>query len=232
MIQLVGHRVGHRGFAGQFVENTWRSFEAAFATGVDAVELDLQLSKEGKVVIFHDDNLKRLAGDKRAISRMEASELQSIKLVNDEKILFLEELFQRAPKPWFFYLELKEGGEPLVKATLDLVKQYKMEERVTYLSFSWKTLKILRALAPEARIGYNCSYKHLIHWRWGALKKTVQALSLDHRILSRDFVAKMHQHGFKVYCWTVNDPDRMHELASWGVDALMSDFPNRLQKGQ
>lgn len=230
MIQLIGHRVGHRGFSGQFVENTWRSFEAAFETGVDAVELDLQLSKEGKVVIFHDGTLERLAGDKRAVCKLNVAELKELTLEKGEKILTLEELFQRALKPWFFYLELKEGGETLVKATLDLVKKYEMEERVAFLSFSLKTLKILRAHAPEARIGYNCSYKHLIHTRWGTLKKTVQALSLDHHLLSREFVEKMHHHGFKVYCWTVNDPARMEELASWGVDAIMSDFPDRLKR--
>lgn len=215
--------IAHRGGAAEAPENTLAAFQRALALGVDGLELDVRVTRDGTPVVYHDATLTRLTGRRRAVARLALADLRALR-VHGEPIPTLAEVLALVRRRAVVQIEIKAGVPvaPVVRA----VQQARAAGQVLLSSFAAAAVATARTLAPRIP-------RLLISGRKPA--KTLAPLlarldaagvSLDHRAIpSAEWIAALHQGGWRVWCWTVNDPPAMRRLAAWGVDAILSDNP-------
>ncbi|MDH6313533.1 glycerophosphoryl diester phosphodiesterase [Parabacteroides sp. PFB2-10] len=139
--------IAHRGVHGDTPENSLKSIEKAFAIGLDVVEFDVQLSKDGEIMIFHDEKLERMTGKAGTVEDYTKEELQTFHLKKSngqfaqEVIPTLKEVFDMLGNKINYYIEIKFPSEEIEEKLLSMVKAYDLESKVSVLSFSNGCLK-------------------------------------------------------------------------------------------
>ena len=228
--------IAHRGASTEAPENTLAAFRRALALGVDGLELDVQLTRDGLPVVFHDSTLVRLAGCRGRVAQFTGHELRSIR-VGGEPIPTLTAVLALTRDRAVVQVEIKRGVP--VAPVIDSIRRARAVSRVVLASFQPGVLAAVRALAP--RIPRMLIHAGAIHRpatspdQTRALAATLADLgaggvSLDHRgVHSAATVEVLKRRGFCVWCWTVNDSCAMLRLAAWGVDAILSDDPALLR---
>ena len=219
--------IAHRGGAAAAPENTLAAFQRALALGVDGIELDVRVTRDGTPVVFHDATLTRLTGRRRAIARLALADLRAIR-VRGEPIPTLAEVLALVRRRVVVQIEIKAGvpAAPVVR----VVQQARAASHVLLSSFAAATVGAARTLAPRIPrllISGGETTKALAPL---LARLDAAGVSLDHRAIpSPVFIAELQQRGWRVWCWTVNDPPAMRRLAAWGVDAILSDIPALLR---
>jgi len=216
-------RIAHRGASAEAPENTLAAFARALALGADGLELDVRVTRDGVPVVIHDATLIRLTGRRGTVARLALADLR-VARVRGEPIPTLPEVLALVRRRAVVQIEIKPGVPvaPVVRA----VRQARAGNAAILASFAAATLAEARALAPRvARMWIReRGTPGRLHPRLAAL--AAAGVSLDHRAIpSPEFVAALHRRGWRVWCWTVNDPSAMRRLADWGVDAILSDNP-------
>ncbi|MDI6890713.1 MAG: glycerophosphodiester phosphodiesterase [Thermodesulfovibrionales bacterium] len=213
-------KVGHRGARAYEIENTVESFKRAIELGVNAVELDVRKSKDGKLVIIHDDNLKKVFG--KDIQVNEAT-LKKLKQLTENKILTLEEALKFiGKKVEKILVELKEVGYE--KKVLEVIKKEKLKDVVIIVSFREQALFNVRKLDKEIETGLIYSkYKNPIDV---ALKLNAQYLVPLYRFTHTKDIEKAHKNNLRVIVWTINTKQEVKEYIAKGVDGIASDKPD------
>ena len=157
--------IAHRGFSGVYPENTMLAFRKAIEIGADGIELDVHLSKDGQVMIIHDEALKRTTGLDGVISDYTREELEKIsagKTKNDEfgftPIPSLEEYlaFMAEHKDKFTNIELKTAPvyyPEIEEKTLELVRKFDLEKNIIYSSFNWLSIERMQRLGTISETG-------------------------------------------------------------------------------
>jgi glycerophosphoryl diester phosphodiesterase len=216
-------KVGHRGARAYEIENTLESFKKAIALGVNAIELDVRKSKDGKLVIIHDDNLKKVF--KKDILVNQAT-LKELKQFTENKIPTLEEALKIIGKKVDKILvELKEAGYE--KKVLDIIKKEKLKDRVIIISFHEQALSNIRELDNEIETGLiYVKYKNPVD---AALKLNAQYLVTLYRFTHTRDVEKAHKNNIKVIVWTINKKQEVEDYIAKGVDGIASDKPDILK---
>jgi glycerophosphoryl diester phosphodiesterase len=213
-------KVGHRGAKAYETENTVESFGKAIALGVNAIELDLRSSKEGSLIISHDDNLKRVFGEEVPLNHATLKELKDL---TGGKIVTLEEAlrFLRG-KVEKILVELKEVG--LEKKTLDVIGKEKLKEKVIVVSFHEEALARVRELDKKIELGLiYAKFKKPVD---AALKLNAQYLVPLYRFVHRRDVQKAHKNNLKVIVWTINRRDEAMSYIAKDVDGIATDKPD------
>ncbi|MBI3541289.1 MAG: hypothetical protein HY073_04035 [Deltaproteobacteria bacterium] len=226
--------IAHRGDTKNAVENTLSAIESAIQLGVDGIEVDLQLTRDGHVVVFHDWDLKRLHGSSAIVQESTLAELKDISR-GPHQIPTLEELLDLAGKRTFLNLELKtlfyfksDLEKKVVEILLPLFAKEGAGGRSLQLSsFNTFALWHLKKLAPHLERAYLYQDNPLIH---RALMPIVKASSVNIplRYLSKNFCETFHKAGRKLFIWTVNDENDMKRCIEHNVDGIITDEPRRL----
>nr|WP_206205885.1 glycerophosphodiester phosphodiesterase family protein [Thermococcus sp. Bubb.Bath] len=141
--------LGHRGYSAKYPENTLLAFRKAIEAGADGVELDVWLTKDGEVVVIHDDSVDRVSSGTGKVKEMTLEELKSLDFGNGEKILTLEEVFKALPDA-IINVELKDIDA--VKKTAELIKANN-PERILVSSFNIDALREYRKYDAETKLG-------------------------------------------------------------------------------
>ena len=132
---------GHRGSPTYITENTVSSFEKAIKQGVDGLEFDIRLSRDRKIIIFHDRNLKRLTGKNQQIKNLTAKELKEINLDQNEQIPLLEEIIPLIEKTKAVNIEIKSDGifkgHGIISPLIRFLDQYKIDNKTLYLFLNY-----------------------------------------------------------------------------------------------
>ncbi len=228
--------LGHRGVRGERPENTMAAFELAFESGLDGVETDVQRTKDGELILFHDFVLKNESeGQGKKVNSLSYLQLKSI----DSRIPKLSELLELAKRYPGTLLNLELKSETLLtdgleRDTLYLVKQYGLEDRVVVSSFNPLSLLRVRLLDPSIRTGLL--YYPDMPW-WGSSARLAGWLHVDalhpyFEQVTPQMLSSAHQRGLMVNTWTVNDEMRISSLSSLGVDAIIGDSPTGLLSGR
>jgi len=223
------HIVAHRGDRAHAPENTRRAFEAALAAGAEMLEMDLRLSADGTVMVFHDDVLDSLTSERGALRERSAAELAGVAVLpdrhpagEDSTIPTLARVLEEFGGRTDLYLELKDLGRDnatLARAVLDLVPA---DSPHVLASFDAELLSLcLEAGRPTVWIAANAKALRQHPHRLEGL----HAMSLRHDqwdAASRDAVL---ERGVQPWAWTVNDRRSWCRLQRMGLDAICTDDP-------
>lgn len=215
-------RIGHRGARAYEPENTLRSFKKALDLGVDAVELDVRKTRDNKLVVIHDADVKRTTNGKGLVAELTLKEIKELSAEKGEKIPTLDEALDFLDTKVKILIELKEPG--LEKAVLSTVHAKKAEKSVIIVSFLEEALRTVRQLDENIETG-------LIYAKHAKPEKTALELRAGYLLPLYRFthtanVERAHKNGLKVLVWTINTPEEAEEFAKKGVDGIASDKPD------
>lgn len=222
--------IGHRGAKGYLAENTLESIQKALQFGVDAVEIDVHRCNTGELVVFHDFTLDRTTNGSGEIAKKSLKELKALKVEKDFKIPLLTEVLDLIEGKCSINIELK--GLNTAAETSTIIKKYIAEKKWKYddfivSSFQKNELFQLRKLDEQVPLGILSKASVTEAIEIGKLLKA-SAIHPSLGIITRDNVEATHRAGFKVNVWTVNEPQDIERMRDFGVDGIISDFPDRL----
>ncbi|MET9293475.1 glycerophosphodiester phosphodiesterase family protein [Streptomyces sp. NPDC003077] len=212
--------IGHRGLMGVEPENTLRSFVRAEREGVDVIELDLHLSKDGALVVMHDADVDRTTDGTGPIADRTLAELRELDAGQGERIPVFEEVADAVQAP--LQAEIKDVAA--ARALAEVVRTRDLTGRVDVISFHDEALAAIGKLLPGVPTA-------LVAERYGtdvverARAVGAGALSLNLRRLTLELVERAHAAGLKVWGWTVNTHDHLRLARGLGLDGAVTDFP-------
>ena len=228
---------GHRGASGYAPENTLEAFKLAAEQGADGVELDVQLSRDGGLVVIHDEGLERVSGVSGLVKDYTLAELKALDVSRPiegygcVRIPTLAEVLEELkPTGMEINIECKTGiffYPGLEEKMVKLVKEMKMTDRIWCSSFNHRSVLKVKRLCPEMKTGFLIS--DVMAGVAGYTKKHgADALhpALYH-MQDEKLVRKCHKKGLKVHVWTVNEPEHMEMVIKAEVDALITNYPDR-----
>ncbi|HVT74167.1 MAG TPA: glycerophosphodiester phosphodiesterase [Lacunisphaera sp.] len=222
--------IAHRGASAELPENTLPAFRAAVAAGADGIELDVHVAADGVPVVFHDSSLARLTGARGRVAARAWPELASLRVRGVAPIPRLVDVLRSTRGRVLVQIELKTGVAvaPVVAA----VRAARAAGGVILASFAPALVAEARRLAPRIpRMLITEGRARPASLRRRLADLAAIGVSVNHAALRGPAWPRHFQsQGFKVWCWTVNDPARMRELAGWGVDAILSDNPALLRR--
>ena len=233
--------IAHRGLHDQHPENTLEAFEAAVQIGSDGIECDAQLTRDGHVIIFHDNTLKRMGCDTRFIHEMTLQQIQEIDIENPQsgkksKIPTLLETCDLIKDKGLFNIELKNYSffdRRLEKAVLKILKTFKMYDQCLISSFNPISLKYIAIHTPQIERTLIFYERQSLLNRKATLAPWAKVSTLNpSRILAtQQTIDRFHKKGYKIIVWTINSIEKAKELAKQNVHGLITDHPDKLIKG-
>lgn len=221
--------IGHRGAMGHAPENTVLSVQKALTLDVDGIEIDVFRCQSGEIVVFHDKKLNKLTDGKGRIEQKTWAQLQELQVMGSEPIPVLEEIIQLINGRVRLNIELK--GKNTSKGVFNIMQtavesgRWKMNQ-LYVSSFDWEELSEFRKLTNQFGIAVLTDNNPL-NTIPIAHELNAFAINPNHNELTLEIIKQIQGEGFEVLTWTVNDTARIHELTSWGVDAIITDFPDR-----
>lgn len=223
-------KIGHRGARGYEPENTLISFQKALDLGVDGIELDVHLSKDGVVVVIHDETVDRTTDGIGAIHDLAVAKIKKLRTDKNQQIPTLTEVLDLIDKRVFVNIELK--GKGTSKPVVQLVEKYIAENDWSYSdfiisSFDWDLLEEVVALNPKIPIAVltETTVEEALAF---AKKIKAMAINPDYTLLSPENSKQLKGEGFQIFPWTVNEFDAITKMKSYGVDGIISDYPDRI----
>lgn len=229
--------IGHRGASFLAPENTLASMNLAWELNADAVEIDIHLSKDNRIMVHHDSNTKRQTAVDCNIKNTNSDELRTLdagvfknEKFRGEKIPFLEEVIATIPVGKILVVEIKCGREvlPFLKNIVDASDK---KRQIEFISFGWKTIIEAKKLFPENKC-YWLSEKEAVvkHKIKNVARKGLDGLDLYSEIINRELVAKTKDLGLEMLCWTVDDKYEAQRLISLGVIGITTNRPAWLKE--
>jgi glycerophosphoryl diester phosphodiesterase len=214
--------IAHRGASSEAPENTLSAFRIAAEAKTDFVELDVQESADGEVVVVHDLDLMRVAGSPLKIWEAPAATLEAVPIRRDERVPTLAAALAVCKGRCRVLVELKSYGhdERLEERVVEIVEAAGMADDCIFMSLDHDMMRKLKELRPSWRCGI------LVAKAMGDLTALpTDFLAVESKIATRRFVSRAHRVNKDVYVWTVNEPGAMLEAMSRGVDGLITDKP-------
>jgi glycerophosphoryl diester phosphodiesterase len=223
----------HRGASIHAPENTLAAFRAALDAGADYIELDVQRSRDGAVVVVHDGDLMRLGGDPRKIKDLALADLAGIDIGRrydarfaGERVPTLEQVIALARGRAKINIELKYNvpDSGLAPAVIDLLRRENFLDQVVITSLDYGALKQVKGLEPSLKTG------HIVTASVGNVAKTTaDFVSLSSAQATASVIRRAHAAGKEVHVWTVDKPDVMLRMIERNVDNIITNDPARLR---
>jgi len=227
----------HRGSSAYAPENTMAAFELALQQGADALELDVKLTADGAVVIFHDQTLQRVTGQAGYVRDCTLAEIQKLDAGSHFDIAFkgegiptLAELFEKIGDRTLYNIELTNYAsltDSLPEKVAALVERYSLADRILFSSFNPLALIRVRRTLPDNCTGLLARPGKRGRWArsWLGYLLRYQALHIHRDDATPEIVAATHQRDKRLHVFTVNDGSEMASLYKMGVDGIMTDDP-------
>ena len=225
--------LGHRGASARETENTAAAFQRARTDGADGVELDVLLSATGEVMVFHDDDLARLAGRPERIADLPYRALREVKLPGGTTIPTLEEALEACGPDLLVNVELKAnelGFGPmaaLVEAVAEVIARTDSARRVLVSSFNPWAVHLWMRRAPTVRAALLFERQSMLPFRRAWLAPWLRPFALHPELVlcTPERVAAWKRRGYMVNVWTVDDPAALAACRRMGVDGVITNDP-------
>ena len=233
--------IAHRGESYDAPENTMAAINLAWERNADAVEIDVHLSKDGKIVVIHDHNTWRVSGSFKNVrdhtlaelKRLDVGKYKGSQWIN-ERIPTLEEVIATVPEDKYLFVEIKCGAEILPELKSVIEKSKLQPDQVKLIGFSLDTMRDAKRFLPEHEVFWvnelvqgmdsNSRKSDLQELINGAKQAGLDGLDLEAcEAIDKNFVNQIEANGMKLYVWTVNDPTEAKRLIEAGVDGIATD---------
>ena len=245
--------IAHQGGDGLWPGDTLFAFGKAVEIGSDVLEMDAHITKDGRIVLMHDETVDDTTDGRGLIEDLTLEELKRLDAAYDwsmdDGVTFpfrgqgiqvptLDELFQNFPQ-MRYVIEIKLTRNPIDKPLCELIRQHDMQDKVLVASFHDAVMKNFRATCPEvATSASRTEVRNYVllgkAFLWGFIVPAYQTIqppydpeeSLGITIMTARFVRESHAKNIRVEPWTVNDPELMKQYIEWGVDGIITDRPD------
>ncbi len=229
--------IGHRGMPRKFTENTIESFRLAVSAQIDRIELDVRLTTEGRLVVFHDKTLKRLSsGDVREVQKIPFKELSKISLKTGGQIPLLSQVLEEINPYLEINIELKSKNLKIAKELVKLLAENPPKKRIILSSFYEFHLQfLLKELGPHGSIAYLCSQTDLKSFVLSQVEKnSYPIVHPEASMLTKDFVKNLRTLGVEIFPWVrlalEEDETLWRKMLDLKVDGLCSNQPDKFKK--
>lgn len=224
--------VAHRGLSGIEKENTNAAFVAAGNRSYYGIETDIHRTADGRFVVCHDDDLKRVAGEDILVESTTLADLQNVVLFDKDGTKNREDLRPSVLENYISIckkyekhcvLELKSDfTDEEIAEIINIIKGLEYLENVTFISFIYSNVVKIRKFVPTQSVQF------LFTKFTDEIIANLIAARIDvdvyFKSLTKELIDLLHENGLKVNCWTVDDKEKAEELAAWGVDFITSNI--------
>lgn len=234
MVQIFAHR----GFSGYYPENTMLAFQkVAEETVADGIELDIQLTKDGEIVIMHDEMLDRTTNGSGWLKDHTLEELKMLSVGVNVKGFFPRQTIPTL-REYFTWLkttklitniELKTSYfeyEGIEEKLIAMVKEFGLEDQIWYSSFNHYTVARIKKLMPEAKCGLLTDTWLMNIGEYAVSQGAASVNARTYFCAKEGVAADLHAHNIALQAWTPNDAEMMQELVDAGVDVLITNYPD------
>jgi glycerophosphoryl diester phosphodiesterase len=232
--------IAHRGASGEAPENTLAAFQLALEQGCDALELDIHLSIDGKLMVCHDSTIDRTTNASGRIVDIVASQLRTYdagiwfnKKFKGQQIPFLAEVFEMIPQDIIINIEIKmipEYENKIEQKLVDLLIEKDRLSNVVISSFDHTCLVRLMKMEPRTKIGLLYQHKLINPVEYAArLNVPVFSLHPHYKSIKEQDIIKAKSFGISVYPWTVDHIKDMRNLINKGVSGIITNYPVRMK---
>ncbi|HSH18113.1 MAG TPA: glycerophosphodiester phosphodiesterase family protein [Candidatus Saccharimonadales bacterium] len=222
--------IAHRGASGYEPENTLASFKKALTMGVDMIELDVHVLQTGELVVIHDETVDRTTDGTGHVVNFSLEQLRTLDAGDGQKIPLLSEVLDLVDKRVPINIELK--GEHTAVPTAAMIQQYIDEkgwdeDLFVVSSFNHRELKKFIKSMPHIRTGalYDGEPDRFLSF---ARRPSTYSTNFDSVFVTNKDVYRAHTRGFRVYVYTVNDPDEAERMRKMHVDGIFTNYPDRM----
>jgi glycerophosphoryl diester phosphodiesterase len=210
----------HRGASAQAPMNTLSAFELAATLGADGIELDVWQTKDGAIVVIHDDTVDATTNGTGRVADLTLAEIQTLDAGNGARVPTLSEVFITVGERFAcINVEIKEVG--IEAAVIDCIKAHQMTERVLISSFEVAVLHTCKRLAPEIPVAYLFAQPETMPEadNWEIIHPYYLWANTEHLV-------RWQEAGKTINVWTVNDPEDIRHMIALGVDGIITDVPD------
>jgi glycerophosphoryl diester phosphodiesterase len=237
--------IAHRGDSGNAPEHTMEAYELARKLGADYIEIDLGMTKDGQLIVIHDDTVDRTTNGKGMVSSLTLSQIKGFdtgswfnKQFPDKakpqyiglKIPTLEEIIHQYGDTINYYIEIKkpEDHPSMTDELLKLLKSHHLIEentqrgKVIIESYDSDSLKYIHSKYPNLlliQLGSPSDRMNFLE-----ISKYANGVGPEFSALNKEFIDKAHSQGLVVHCWTVNNTKDMEKMIDWGVNGIFTDY--------
>lgn len=224
--------VAHRGLSGIETENTNAAFVAAGNRSYYGIETDIHRTADGRFVVCHDDDLKRVAGEAILVESSNLSELRNVVLFDKDGTKNREDLRPSVLENYISIckkyekhcvLELKSDfTDEEIAEIINIIKDLEYLENVTFISFVYSNVEKIRKIVPNQSVQFLFS-----KFSDEIMAKLIEAridIDVHYKALTKELVDLLHENGLKINCWTVDDKEKAEELSAWGVDYITTNI--------
>jgi glycerophosphoryl diester phosphodiesterase len=242
--------IAHQGGDGLWPGNTMYAFEHAAALGVDVLEMDLHITKDGVLILMHDETVDRTTDGKGLIEEMTLAEIKTLDAGHgwspDDggtfpyrgrgiKVPTLEEVLQAFPG-YRMTIEIKKTECSMAAPLCDLIRGHGMQDKILVASFHDERMEKFRQVCPEVATSsarqettvFVLMSKAFLGRLYSPVFSSLQVpeKSSDIAVMTARFVRAAHERNLKVEPWAINDPEQMKRYIDWGVDGIITDRPD------
>ncbi len=231
--------IAHRGASHLAPENTLAAVELAWRLGADAVEVDVRLTRDGRLVVIHDETTDRTAGRHLEVAATDSSQLRLLDVGRykhprfaGERIPYLEEVLQTVPPERHLFVEIKCGPE-ILPALVQTIAGSGKPSQVVIIGFDLATVRAAKAALPESSAHWLCDKRVLASYDRSIIEQakagSVDGLDVHWTGVTRRFIRAVKAAGLRLYVWTVDDPAQALRLVAMGADGITTNRPNLLR---
>ena len=231
--------IAHRGASYLAPENTVASAKLAWELGADAVEIDIYLSLDNKVMVIHDKDTKRICKeeDNKVIKSTSSIDLRKLdagiwkgEKFKGEKIPFLSEIIETVPEGKTLVVEIKCGSE-VIPAMKECIDKSGKSDQIVFISFGWETIIDTREAFPGNKCYWLSSDKSVLKKKIKESAKIgLDGVNLHYNVVDKKVVKAAFSRGLEVLAWTVDNPEEARRLIRLGVTKITTNRPAWLKE--
>jgi len=231
--------IAHRGASYLAPENTVASAKLAWKLGADAVEIDIHLAKDNRVMVIHDKDTKRTCSGKKnlVIAKTPSVVIRDLdagswkgEAFKGEKIPYLSEIIETIPEGKTLVVEIKCGVE-VIPALQRCTEKSGKTDQLVFISFNWNTIVAVQKVFPENKCYWLSASKIGLNGRMKEAEEVgLAGVNLNHSIIDKEVMKTAKTLGLEVLTWTVDDPQEAKRLIELGVSGITTNRPKWLKE--